>query len=399
MLTRARYTDFLVNEITPDGKVVHLTTLGPPKKPQPANASAEAPKAEEPAAKVEEVKAPEPEVKAPEAAAPAPAPPIAPEVAAAEFAITSEDEAILHGYFGTDVTAKIVKMYKHILSKPNEKAAVYGSIVSEPILDRELRTKLHQDMRRIFNSKLETSTDKDGYIKIFAAAKQRAPGPRGDMYANQKQPRNQQKGKLGWAELGGEHLHFSLYKENKDTMEVISYVSMRLGMKPRAFSFAGTKDRRGVTVQRVSTFRKNADQLAFLNKDMRGSRIGDFTYEKHGLELGDLTGNEFLITLRDCQFPGAENLDDASVPTSSVPTKLAASSSTATSRVPLTPSYLTLTSASRQAQTQTSSPPTESQSPAMTLPELKLLRSSRTRAVPRRHWRSFQESSLLRVSS
>ena len=304
LLIRARYTDFLVNEITPDGKVVHLTTLAPPKKPQPANAPAEASKVEEPPAKVEEVKAPE-------VAAPAPTPAVAPEVAAAEFALTSEDEALLHGYFGADVTAKIVKMYKHILSKPNEKAAVYGSVVSEPILDRELRTKLHQDMRRIFNSKLETSTDKDGYIKIFAAAKQRAPGPRGDMYANQKQPRNQQKGKLGWAELGGEHLHFSLYKENKDTMEVISYVSMRLGMKPRAFSFAGTKDRRGVTVQRVSTFRKNADQLAFLNRDMRGSRIGDFTYEKHGLELGDLTGNEFLITLRDCQFPGAENLDDA----------------------------------------------------------------------------------------
>lgn len=289
----------MVNEITPDGKVVHLTTLGAPKKPQPANAP------EEPAPKVEEVKAP----------APAPVPEVkasepAPEVAAAEFALSSEDEKLLDGYFGAEVRGKIVKMYKHILSKPNEKAAVYGSVVSEPILDRELRTKLHQDMRRIFSSKLETSTDKDGFIKIFAAAKQRAPGPRGDMYANQKQPRNQQKGKLGWAELGGEHLHFSLYKENKDTMEVISYVSMRLGMKPRAFSFAGTKDRRGVTVQRVSTFRKHADQLAFLNRDMRGSRIGDFTYEKHGLELGDLTGNEFLITLRDCQFPGAENLDD-----------------------------------------------------------------------------------------
>ncbi len=307
----------MVNEITPDGKVTHLTTLNSTKRPQAkveepvaeSKPAEQAPKVEEPAKVQEAPKAEEaPKVEStPSEAKPEPAaaaPPV-------EFALTSEDEVLLDGYFGAEVREKIVKIYMHILSKPNEKAAAYGNVTSEPILDRELRTKLHQDMRRIFSSKLESSTDKDGYIKIFAAAKQRAPGPRGDMYQT-KTPRNQQKGKLGWAELGGEHLHFSLYKENKDTMEVISYVAMRLGMKPRAFSFAGTKDRRGVTVQRVSTFHKNADQLAFLNRDMRGSRIGDFTYEKHGLELGDLTGNEFLITLRDCQFgSGADNLPDS----------------------------------------------------------------------------------------
>lgn len=164
-------------------------------------------------------------------------------------------------------------------------------------------------MRRIFDSRLETNTDKDGFIRISAAPK---AGPnRGARGApNQQTPRNQQKGKLGWAELGGEHLHFSLLKENKDTMEVISFISSRLGMKPRSFAFAGTKDRRGVTVQRVSVFRKNAEQITHLNRDMWGSKIGDFTYEKHALELGDLTGNEFHITLRDCQFPGADNLDD-----------------------------------------------------------------------------------------
>lgn len=164
-------------------------------------------------------------------------------------------------------------------------------------------------MRRIFDSRLETNTDKDGFIRISAAPKAGPNrGPRGA--PNQQTPRNQQKGKLGWAELGGEHLHFSLLKENKDTMEVISFISSRLGMKPRSFAFAGTKDRRGVTVQRVSVFRKNAEQICHLNRDMWGSKIGDFTYEKHALELGDLTGNEFHITLRDCQFPGADNLDD-----------------------------------------------------------------------------------------
>ena len=302
----------------PDGQVAHLTQLYPPKRPQ--SQAAPASKGEEKVEDVASAPAPaavpetpsaqlEAESKKEDVAAEV-SKPASEEAATPEFALSSEDEVLLDGYFGAEVRGKIVKMYEHILSKPDQKAAVYGSVLSEPILDRELRTKLHQDMRRIFSSKLETSTDKDGYIKIFAAPKQRAAGPRGQMY-QQKGQREEKRGKLGWAELGGEHLHFSLYKENKDTMEVISYISTRLGMKPRSFAFAGTKDRRAVTVQRVSVFRKNAEQLAFLNKDMRGSRIGDFTYEKHGLELGDLRGNEFLITLRDCQFPGAENLDQA----------------------------------------------------------------------------------------
>ncbi|KFY37287.1 hypothetical protein V494_04829 [Pseudogymnoascus sp. VKM F-4513 (FW-928)] len=320
---KQRYTDFLVNEITPDGKVIHLTNLYPPKQnkqqqPKPA----EPPAPQEPvkaAETVESVSVPATTVATEAAQPPAPTaadsakPPTAtPSSAAAtadSFALTPEDEVLLDNYFGADVREQIVKMYKKILAKPNEKAATYGSVTSEPILDRALRTKLHQDMRRIFDSRLETNTDKDGLIRISAAPK--AATNRGARGApNQQTPRNQQKGKLGWAELGGEHLHFSLLKENKDTMEVISFISSRLGMKPRSFAFAGTKDRRGVTVQRVSVFRKNAEQIVHLNRDMWGSKIGDFTYEKHALELGDLTGNEFHITLRDCQFPGADSLDD-----------------------------------------------------------------------------------------
>lgn len=331
-----------MNEITPDGKVIHLTNIYPPKQNKQQQAKPAQPSApKEPAQPVESVPVPTTTVAATEEVVQTPAPtaaeppkkstaPETPGNAAAtadSFALAPEDEVLLDNYFGADVREQIVKMYKKILAKPNEKAATYGSVTSDPILDRELRTKLHQvwhfpshlyglwklivakDMRRIFDSRLETNTDKDGLIRISAAPK---AGPnRGARGAtNQQTPRNQQKGKLGWAELGGEHLHFSLLKENKDTMEVISFISSRLGMKPRSFAFAGTKDRRGVTVQRVSVFRKNAEQIAHLNRDMWGSKIGDYTYEKHALELGDLTGNEFHITLRDCQFPGADNLDD-----------------------------------------------------------------------------------------
>ena len=93
-------------------------------------------------------------------------------------------------------------------------------------------------------------------------------------------------------------------------MEVIHYLCKMLKVKPKDFAFAGTKDRRAVTVQRVSVFRQHAKALEGLNRSLRQARIGNFTYEKHRLELGELNGNQFTITLRDCQF-GVDDLYDA----------------------------------------------------------------------------------------
>lgn len=116
------------------------------------------------------------------------------------------------------------------------------------------------------------------------------------------------KNKLGWDELGGEYLHFTLYKENKDTMESVYFLASQLKVGIKDFQFGGTKDRRGVTVQRVSAYRVHAEQMAAVGKRMYGSKVGDYEYCPQGLELGELGGNEFLITLRDCHFPGEDGL-------------------------------------------------------------------------------------------
>lgn len=168
--------------------------------------------------------------------------------------------------------------------------------MTPPIDDKDVRTKLHQNVRRIFDSRLDTTTAENEGILFTAASKSnRNTGPK-----NRGEPR---KGKVGWNELGGEYLHFTIYKENKDTMEVLSFMSRQMKLSPKHFQFAGTKDRRGVTVQRASAFRVNADRLAAMNRTLRNSAVGDFEYKSHGLGLGDLNGNEFLITLRECQFP------------------------------------------------------------------------------------------------
>jgi tRNA pseudouridine13 synthase len=220
------------------------------------------------------------------------------------FIIDAKDHELLTKYFGAKLKDELVEFHEKILSKPNAKPATFGSLLSEPITDRPLRGRLHADVRRIFASRIETESIEDGKIKLSAAPPVK-PHPEGYVRKpnpRQQNPRGQPKGQLGWQELGGQFLHFSLYKENKDTMEVILYLCRSLKVKPKDFTFAGTKDRRAVTVQRVSVWRQHAKALEQLNRGLRQARIGDFKYEKHRLELGELDGNQFIITLRDCHF-------------------------------------------------------------------------------------------------
>ena len=122
----------------------------------------------------------------------------------------------------------------------------------------------------------------------------------------QKNSKPNQKGKSSWQDLGGDYLHFTLYKENKDTMEAISWLAKSLKVQPRSFQFAGTKDRRAVTSQRASVYRVYAERLAAAGRTLRNAKIGNYEYQPNGLQLGELTGNEFIITLRDCEFPATE---------------------------------------------------------------------------------------------
>ncbi|KAJ5458637.1 Pseudouridine synthaseTruD [Penicillium sp. IBT 31633x] len=287
-ILKKRYTDFLVNEITTTGEVVHLRNMDAPNtsnKPAPAPAP----------------KAPEVETPAKEQTESTPA---KEETAPAEFQVSEEDHALLVEYFGAQNATEIIKLHKNAMSKPKSRPSDFGK-VNVGVSDRDLRTKIHQAIRRIFNSQLESSTDGEGVMAITAANNRFKRDSSGGRGSNGRAQGN----RTNWEELGGPYLHFTLYKENKDTMEVISFIARSLKMNAKAFQFAGTKDRRGATAQRACALRVHADRLARLNPTLRNARIGDFEYRKHGLELGDLQGNEFLITLRDSEIPGVDLSD------------------------------------------------------------------------------------------
>lgn len=161
------------------------------------------------------------------------------------------------------------------------------SVAIEVIEDtKEKRTIIHQAIKSLFPG-LETKTeDREGkkYIVAYHAAGKKA-------LAN---PR-----KHSWPKSRGSYCHFVLYKENKDTMDAINVLSKYLRVKPNIFSYMGTKDKRAITVQEIAVLKITAQRLAHLNKCLMNFKLGNFSYQKHPLKLGELQGNHFTVVLRN----------------------------------------------------------------------------------------------------
>lgn len=64
------------------------------------------------------------------------------------------------------------------------------------------------------------------------------------------------------------------------TMEAIDIISKYSGIKPGQFNYAGTKDKRAKTTQRISIHKVNAEKLANVNSKLRGMKMGNFSYSK-----------------------------------------------------------------------------------------------------------------------
>jgi tRNA pseudouridine13 synthase len=84
-------------------------------------------------------------------------------------------------------------------------------------------------------------------------------------------------------------------------MSCASLLAKWLKVHHKVIGYAGTKDRRAVTTQRMSATRIKAERLTSLNKIGNGMGIwvGDYKYSNVGIKLGDLRGNRFTITLRE----------------------------------------------------------------------------------------------------
>ncbi|ROW14302.1 hypothetical protein VPNG_03989 [Cytospora leucostoma] len=262
---RKRYTDFLVNEIQKDGKVLHLTDYTIASKP--TDQDLYIPGAQQ------QSSAPVPTGDAPSAQ------------------LSEEDVSALQTLLDEPTAQALKALYERVVASGTNRVDPKANSIKLPPKERDQRGKVHQEIRRIFKSKIDTQTG-DGGIIIAIPSNRFTKHPRA---GGQRQRSDQP----SFKQLGGDYIHFTLYKENKDTMDAINQICRFLKVKANNFGFAGTKDRRAATVQRVSAFRIKHQTLDFLNSQLSFLKTGDYKYSQYPIQLGDHGGNEFKITVKN----------------------------------------------------------------------------------------------------
>lgn len=276
---KQRYSDFQVNEITLDGTVVHLTDegvdLGMTKKEKrhEQRLADRADLQNKTPEEVEEIKQKKEEASA------------EPTENVQKYELSDANKERLLEF----ITASELQEVEDLFTNGGnmETATRFG--------EKTARTQLHQLFRQAFQGKLETLTSAENTFKIALSK-----GTNGPSRRNNNANHVDDSGVVNYG-LGPykPYLHFTVYKENRETMEVASTITKFLRIPNRSVKYAGTKDRRGVTCQKFCIHKGKVARVTSLNKGLRGAVLGGFSYEDKNLDLGDLQGNEFLIAIRD----------------------------------------------------------------------------------------------------
>ncbi|MCD4807259.1 MAG: tRNA pseudouridine(13) synthase TruD [Methanococcoides sp.] len=95
----------------------------------------------------------------------------------------------------------------------------------------------------------------------------------------------------------GKYLIVELTKRNWETHHLIRDLTRILRISQKRIGFAGTKDKRAVTTQKISIYDVGEEEVQ--NVHLKDTELKILGRSNKGLELGNLTGNEFIITVRD----------------------------------------------------------------------------------------------------
>jgi len=100
-------------------------------------------------------------------------------------------------------------------------------------------------------------------------------------------------------------VHCTLEKKNWDTMRAVKEIARRLCVSQKRVGYAGTKDKRAFTAQRISIQGVSIEDVQKIS--IKDIVLRDFSYENDSIGLGSLDGNRFSITIRNCE-KGADEL-------------------------------------------------------------------------------------------
>lgn len=187
-------------------------------------------------------------------------------------------------------------------SKEPEPAFVFPEIEA-----KESRAAVHAHLRTFADTLVVSDTVAGGRIRVRRAT---VDGKK----RNDVDQRRQQA--TAWPSDRPDFLQFVLYKRNLETNSVMAQLAKAMGVNVSAFSYAGTKDKRGITTQFCTLYRGSQERLEMLNRAGRDLEsfnflVGDATYMRDRLHLGDLSGNQFSLAIR--RLPAADAVSDAQV--------------------------------------------------------------------------------------
>jgi len=94
-----------------------------------------------------------------------------------------------------------------------------------------------------------------------------------------------------------------LEKKNVDHFTAIKELSIRLNKKSMDIGYAGTKDKRAWTSQRISIFNPDLEKIKSFNHP--NIILKNFKWNKRKIKIGYLEANHFKIVLRDIDEKGA----------------------------------------------------------------------------------------------
>lgn len=100
------------------------------------------------------------------------------------------------------------------------------------------------------------------------------------------------------------YLMVEVTKENWDTNHFLKAYSAALGISHKRITYAGTKDKRAVTVQKMSLYDVTKEAVGDVHLKDVSVRVLGRTQQPIG--LGDLVGNEFKIVVRNIDLPESE---------------------------------------------------------------------------------------------
>lgn len=168
------------------------------------------------------------------------------------------------------------------------------------IADKEARTRAHLFFKKQFGAKLVTDTTSEGNLRISRRGLNSRQLSEDDSSFNRKRrydPRNDK------TEDTFPYVHAWLTKTGMDTMEAVHELSKQLRISPKDISFAGTKDRRAITTQRISFRNLAIGKLKGLHSEKY--KLCNIRPANSQINLGELTGNRFSLIIRNIR-PGPE---------------------------------------------------------------------------------------------